>query len=200
MFKRIFLALCLLALCVGVSSGGITDKLKSVIARKNVAAGGGTYMVKPAGDSSTQWTTNGAGSSNADRVNDCADFACASPTESTYLDNDYEQSARTDTYTMSDNVSQVGNTSQIVCKVNNRDEEDQGNSDLIELRITIGGGPEVDPGGSVEPEDAWGFTTFTFTGVWSAAEVDAMTLDLIGYDPDGDVRIEASEIVCEVTY
>lgn len=36
MVKKLFLALCLLALCVTVSSGGITDKLKTVIARKNV--------------------------------------------------------------------------------------------------------------------------------------------------------------------
>lgn len=49
MFKRIFIASCLLIflissllfLCVTVSSGGITDKLKSVIARKNVAVGNG---------------------------------------------------------------------------------------------------------------------------------------------------------------
>ena len=46
MFKKLFLILCLLALCITVSSGGITDKLKSVIARKNVAGGGESYTLR----------------------------------------------------------------------------------------------------------------------------------------------------------
>lgn len=61
--KRIFLALCLLVLCITVSSGGITDKLKSVIARKNVAGNGngdcpaGTYDRSWDGDHSTSTVT-----------------------------------------------------------------------------------------------------------------------------------------------
>lgn len=46
MSKRILLTLCLLVLCVSISGAGITDKLKSVIARKNVA-GGGAVTIGP---------------------------------------------------------------------------------------------------------------------------------------------------------
>ena len=64
MFKRIFLALCLLVLCISVSSGGITDKLKSVIARKNVAGGTTDSTADP--NCMGAWFTNGGLSANGD--------------------------------------------------------------------------------------------------------------------------------------
>ena len=62
MFKKLFLLLCLLALCITVSSAGITDKLKSVIARKNVAAGNGAASgyYDPTGTAVHETTVAGA--------------------------------------------------------------------------------------------------------------------------------------------
>jgi hypothetical protein len=40
MFKKLFLILCILTICVTVSSGRITDKLKTVVAKKSEAAAG----------------------------------------------------------------------------------------------------------------------------------------------------------------
>ncbi|MCK5612722.1 LamG domain-containing protein [Candidatus Pacearchaeota archaeon] len=64
MFKKILLVLCLLVLCVTVSSGGITDKLKSVIARKNVAGGTTDSTADP--NCMGAWFTNGGLSANGD--------------------------------------------------------------------------------------------------------------------------------------
>lgn len=46
MIKKLFLTLCLLALCSPSFAGGITDKHKSVIAGQMVAAAGKTYLLQ----------------------------------------------------------------------------------------------------------------------------------------------------------
>ncbi len=67
MFKRIIFVFCILTLCITVSSAGITDKLKSVIARQNVVVGGGPACTT-ADDSDLQdWHTAPCDSDDADQ-------------------------------------------------------------------------------------------------------------------------------------
>jgi len=60
MIRKLILGLCLLTLCVTVSSAGIVDKLKTVIARQNVAAGGpDAWYYTIVGEDDDDYTTEG---------------------------------------------------------------------------------------------------------------------------------------------